>query len=88
MIKLLKFFTEALAWLQITASPLLAGLILGAVVYFCKPGPISLFLGIAIAITGLIVGAVWATRIWKKQGTVSFMSRVNASPDFNQPPGE
>ena len=87
MIRVIRFFTEALAWLQITASPLLLGLIIGALVYFPQPGPVSLVLGISIAIAGLIVGIVWANRVWRKQGTVSFMSRVNASPDFNKPEG-
>lgn len=85
MIKFLKFFTESIAWLQIMAAPSLAGLIIGALVYFSNPNPLRLMLGIAIAAAGLVAGAVWATRVWKKRGTVDFMSRVNASPDLNNP---
>ena len=41
-------------------------------------------MGIGIAGIGLIIGIVWATRIWKKQGTIEFVSRVNASPEYNR----
>jgi len=31
----------------------------------------------------VILGIMWAARIWKKQGTSTFMRRVNASPDLD-----
>ncbi len=84
MFKFLKFITEAIGWLQIVASPFLIGLGIGAVIYFSKPDTTRLILGISIATLGLIVGIIIATRIWKKKGTVNFMSRITATPELDE----
>lgn len=39
--------------------------------------------GSSIAVIGLVIGIIWATRIWKKSGTLNFMSRINASPELD-----
>lgn len=88
MIKTLKFITEALGWLRIAASPTIIGLFLGALVYNSNPSVLTLLIGILIAISGIIVGVVWATRIWKKQGTMWFLSRTMASPDLDKKENE
>ena len=92
MIKLLKWITEAIAWLQIAASPLLIGIGIGigigALVYFSNQTTTRLVIGISIAALGLIIGILWATKIWKTKGTVWFMSRVMASPDLDKKDGE
>lgn len=38
---------------------------------------------IAVALLALIIGIVFATRVWKKQGTMHFLSRVSASPELD-----
>ena len=81
--KILEWITSFLAWLQIVASPLFFGLILGLVVYGIFPNTVGLIFGIAIATLGLTLGIIFATRIWKKRGTVDFISRVSASPDLD-----
>jgi hypothetical protein len=43
----------------------------------------GLTIGLTISIIGLLLGIVWATKVWKKTGTSTFMSRVNASPELN-----
>ncbi len=85
MFSILEFVTESVAWLQIAASPTLLGSLIGAVVYFSSPGAATLIVGITIAVLGSVVGAIWATRVWKRQGTMRFMSKVNASPDLDGP---
>jgi hypothetical protein len=77
------YFTEIVGWLQIVASPLLFGLIIGTCIYLYKPTTLRLVIGIGIALVGLIVGIVFATRVWKKQGTMHFVSRVMASPELD-----
>ena len=77
------YFTEVVGWLQIVASPLLFGLIFGANVYFSDPTTLRLVIGIGIALVGLIVGIVFATRVWKKQSTMYFVSSVMATPELN-----
>jgi hypothetical protein len=80
--KILEWLTSFISWLQIVASPLFFGLIIGLVVYGIYPTTIGLILGIAVATLGLVVGIIFATKIWKKRGTVDFISRVSASPEL------
>ncbi len=75
---------EVIGWLQIVASPLLAGLVVGAIIYFSNPGDLRLVLAIFVAIIGLLMGIVFATRVWKKQGTIHFVSRVMATPELDK----
>jgi len=76
---------EILGWLQIVASPLLFASIIGFIIYISKPSTIRLIIAIVIATLGLIIGIFWATKIWKKKGTIHFMSRIMATPDLDPP---
>ncbi len=76
-------FFEIMGWLQIVASPLLIGAIIGFVLYVSIPGQNALIVGLAPVILGLIVGVIWANRIWKKGGTSRYMSRAMSSPEFD-----
>lgn len=78
--KIFQFVTEAVGWLQIMASPFAAGLLLGG----AKRDTVGLGIGIGIASIGLIVGIIWATRVWQKKGTVNFMSRLLGTPELNK----
>ena len=75
--------TELVGWLQIVASPLLAGLVIAALIYFSNPTILRLVIAIGVAILGLIVGIIFATKVWKKQGTMHFLSRVSATPELD-----
>jgi hypothetical protein len=83
MTKILEFITELIGWFQIVISPFLIGLFIGAVIYFTMQGTLGLVLGIGITSLGLLIGIIFATRVWKKKGTVNFMSRVSASPELD-----
>jgi len=82
--KILEWITSFFAWLQIVASPLFFGLVIGFIVYGIYPNTIGLISGIAIAAAGLVTGIIFATKIWKKKGTVNFISRVAASPELDE----
>lgn len=84
MSKIFEFITEVIGWLQIVASPLLIGLGIGALVYFSNPTNTRLVIGITVAVLGLIIGILWATKIWKTKGTISFMSRIMATPELDK----
>ena len=85
MFKILEWIAEAIGWLLIVASPLLIALGIGAVIYFPNPTTTSLIIGITIAASGLIIGILWATKIWKtKKGTVQFLSRIMATPELDK----
>lgn len=74
---------EIIGWLQIVASPLLLGLIIGAIIYFPNPGTLRLVTGIFVATLGLIIGIVLATKAWKGKGTMHLVSRGMASPELD-----
>jgi|SRR5687767_13268636 len=76
-------FTEIVGWLQIFVSPFLVGLIIGSIIYFFNPGTTRLIIAVFITITGLFTGIVWANRIWRKKGTIHFMSRIMATPELD-----
>jgi multisubunit Na+/H+ antiporter MnhE subunit len=81
--KKLEWIASFIAWLEIVASPLIFGLIIGFIVHLKFPTLIGLIAGISIATLGLIIGIILATRIWKKRGTVEFMSRISATPELD-----
>lgn len=83
--RVFEFTTEAIAWLQIVASPLLIGLVIGAITYFTSPNLTRLILAIVVSMAGLIVGIIWATKKWKGKGTNWFMSRIMATPELDSP---
>lgn len=74
---------EVFGWLQIVASPLLIGIILGGLIYLADRTMVGMVLGICTATIGLIVGVVWATNEWRGKGTIRFMSRLIANPELN-----
>ena len=78
--KILEWLTSFIAWLQIVFSPLFFGLVGGLIIYGIYPTMTGLTIGIVVATLGLTIGLIFATRVWKKQGTVDFISRVSASP--------
>ena len=74
---------EVLCWLRIVASPTIMGGVAGFVLWKGVGGTSGILIGGFVVLCGLILGIMWATRIWKKQGTSTFMSRVNTSPDLD-----
>ena len=81
---LFEYFTEVIGWLQIVASPFLIASIIGAIIYFIKPNATRFIVASAIVAIGLFIGIIWATRIWKKKGTIHFMSRIMATPELDK----
>jgi uncharacterized membrane protein YjjP (DUF1212 family) len=86
--KVFQIITEVFGWLQIVASPFLAGLVIGGIVYLPKGDIVGLSIGIIIALIGLITGIILATRVWRKKGTVNFMSRLSATPELEEKEAE
>lgn len=83
MHKVFEYIMEIIGWLQIVASPFLIGLGIGAFIYFPDPTLTNLIIAIVISLVGLILGIIWATKIWKTKGTVWFMSRLSATPELD-----
>jgi hypothetical protein len=88
--KVLEFIPKVLAWLQIAASPIIIGLIAGALIYVYNRNAYGLTIGITVALLGVIIGALWAARVWKRRGTVEHMARLihmsELHPEEKEPP--
>ncbi|MGH2666449.1 hypothetical protein [Flavobacterium sp.] len=84
MIRIIEKITEIIGWFQIAISPTLIGLGLGCILYYNFQNTIGLIFGILIAVIGLFCGVALATNKYNTTGTVSFLSKVNASPDLDK----
>lgn len=82
--KIFELITEIIGWIKIMLSPTLVGIILGAIIFGKLRNTTGLVLGIIVAAIGLVVGIIWATRIFRsKKGTISFLSRIDATPELD-----
>ena len=77
-----EYLVEIIGWIQIMASPFIIGLLIGVVIYFSRPGKLTMIIGIVVTLAGLCIGIMWATRVWRKKGTVQFMSGIMATPEL------
>jgi hypothetical protein len=78
----MRILIELINWLRIAISPTLIGALIGGLIYL-KMGDDGFVLGIVTTALGGIFGVLWATKIWKKQGTTNFISRIDASPELD-----
>jgi hypothetical protein len=74
--KLIKLFLEIMGWLQIALGTTLGFSLIAFRMYYCWPTQIIKTISIIIILIGFITGSVWATRIWKKYGTVEWLSGI------------
>ena len=72
--KLIEIFLEVLGWLFITFGTTLGTGLIALVIY--SQTQTAKLISIALVIIGFIGGAVWATRIWIKYGTMNWLSRI------------
>ncbi len=81
---LFDFLLEVYGFLRIIASPLLIASAIGLGIYIYDPNLVRLVIAIVLASIGLIIGIIWATKIWRRQGTMNYISTVMSSPDFDK----
>ncbi len=81
-------FTSFFAWLQIVASPALIGLVIAFIIYSKYASTAGLIMSIIVAVAGLTIGIVLATKIWKRKGTVNFMAKISTTPEIENPEAE
>jgi hypothetical protein len=74
--KLIKLFLEILGWLQIVLGPTIIAAMIAFIIYINWPSKISNVIAILILLAGFIFGAILATRIWKKHGTIEWLSSI------------
>jgi hypothetical protein len=85
MSKFLERISEIIGWIGIAISPTLIGILSGIFIYYSNPGRERLILSISVGTVGLIIGIIWATKVYKsKNGTVWFLSRISATPELDK----
>jgi hypothetical protein len=73
--RIVEFLLNLLGWLQITISASLIGFVIGLAVYYFD-NITGLWVGTILTSICFVIGAVCATKIWKKHGTVDWLSRI------------
>ena len=84
MHKTFELITEIVGWILIALSPTLIGIAVGLAFYFNLPNDFGLISGNLIAITGLTIGIIWATKKFRTTGTIHFLSTVSATPELDR----
>ena len=74
--KLIEIILEIIGWLQITLGVTLASGIIAFLIYLKWDNESGKTVSIILLSLGFIIGAIWATRIWKKHGTIAWLSRI------------
>ena len=75
----MKFFEillEIFGWLQIVVGVTLAAGLIAFVTYLKWSNETGKVVAIIIVSIGFILGAIWATRIWIKHGTIAWLSSI------------
>ena len=74
--KFVEILLEIFGWLQIVSGVTLAAGLVALVIYLNWENETGKTIAIIIVSIGFIAGAVWATRIWIKHGTIAWLSRI------------
>jgi hypothetical protein len=74
--KLFEILLEIFGWLQIVAGVTLAAASIAFLIYLEWNNETGKIVAVIIVSIGFILGAIWATRIWKKDGTITWLSRI------------
>lgn len=74
--KLIEIVLEIIGWLQIVIGVTLATGLIALFIYLNWSNETGKIVAIIIVSIGFILGAIWATRISKKHGTIAWLSRI------------
>ena len=72
------------AWMQIIASPVLLAFLISAIIYIPNPTNERMYISIGLIAFALILGILYANKIWKAKGTMAFLSQISATPDIDE----
>jgi uncharacterized membrane protein YqaE (UPF0057 family) len=73
--RIVEFLLNLVGWFQIVIGTTLIGAIIGAAIYYFN-NPVGFIIGVILTSIGFISGVVWATWIWRKHGTIDWLSRI------------
>jgi hypothetical protein len=82
----LELLFEIIGGIRIAISPTIIGCIIGAIVYYNDPSPVRLTIAIGIATLGLVIGILWAVRVFQTRGTMRFLSTISEDNTMDEAP--
>lgn len=82
--KIFETTAEIIGWILIATPTSIIGIATGMEIYNANSNLIGIILGIFLATAGLLFGIFWATKVWKKTGTVKFISRIYSTPELEE----
>lgn len=74
--KLLEIILEIIGWLQIVIGVTLATGLIAFIIYLNWSSETGKIVAIIVVCIGFILGAILATQIWKKHGTIAWLSNI------------
>jgi len=74
--RFVRIFLDFIGWLQIILGSTLIGGMVGGLLYYFFNNTTGYYIFITITCLCFLVGVIWATRIWIKNGTVEWLSRI------------
>lgn len=74
--KIIQIILEIIGWLSIAGGTTLGAALISFIVYTKWQNEAGKTVAVIILIIGFIAGAIWATIIWKKYGTVEWLSGI------------
>ncbi|MFL5741694.1 MAG: hypothetical protein ACJ75B_15820 [Flavisolibacter sp.] len=74
--RIIDFFLEAFGWIQIVSGCFMAIVLFGAGLCQAIPAKERLHLFFMICEGALLLGIFWASFVWMKYGTTSWLSRI------------
>lgn len=80
MFRFLEGLTEIIGWIKIFLSLVFSFGLVGGLLYLFIDGLVGLILGAIILVAGIVMGIIIATRKWKNEGTMNFLSSANIDP--------
>ena len=74
--KIIEAILEIIGWFTIAIGVTLGTALIAFVVILKWSTKTGEFVAILIVSIGFILGAIWATRIWRKHGTIAWLSQI------------
>ncbi len=74
--KLTRIILDLIGWFQIVIGSTIIGGLIGGIFYYFLPDAGGCIILISLVILAFLVGVIWATRIWRRDGTVDWLSKI------------
>ena len=74
--KIFEIILEIIGWFIIVIGVTLGAALIAFVIYLKWTNQTGGTMAIIICSLGFILGAIWANRIWKKHGTIAWLSQI------------